>query len=87
MQSMSSQHAKYIITNTNLIIFKRNRTLHSLLLYNTLSMCLCAQSPRRLAICPPSPNLPCPKHTTTQYIFRSVIRFITFYLLNLILCH
>jgi hypothetical protein len=69
MQSMSSQHVKYIIAYKILIIFKRNLTLHSLLLYDTVSVCLCAQGPRRLAMCPPSPSLPCPKHTTPQYIF------------------
>lgn len=67
MQIMSSQHVEYIIPNKNLIIFlikKKTLTLHSLLLYNTVSACLCAKVPRRLAMCPPSPSLPCPKHNT-----------------------
>lgn len=73
MQSMSSRHVKYIIANKNLIIFKINLTLHSLLLYDRLSACLCAQVPRQLAVCPPPPSLPCLKHTIPQYIFLSVI--------------
>lgn len=78
MQSISSQHVKYTTANKNLRIFKSNLTLHSLLLYNTVSACLCAQVLRRLAMCPTSPSLSCPKHTTPQYIFLSVVYFMTF---------